>query len=290
MNASTSAPSAACCPDRSASGSRNRVGAVPAQIRHEHAEARLDEKGDDLDVAVDVVGIAVQQHDRLGGRVAGIDVGDGELARGDRRVGRDAGTWSSFLQPSRRTSGGARRIAAPPASGDDGLRQAGHVRLGRIDDARRRRHPAADTEMACEAPAISRVPRDAARSAPARCTATGMFRSSSPNTNHDGMSFHAGRSRRERLRQRRLGDGSLRRRHQRGLRLRHVRRELVVEARPAGSRTRRRPMPRDTPRARRRACCRARSWTGRRRSGRSRARTRRRRRGRRRTCSRMRPP
>src|ERR687898_1235066 len=38
----------------------------------------------------------------------------------------------------------------------------------------------------------SRVPLEPARSARNRCNVTGMFRSSSPNTNHDGRCLHAG--------------------------------------------------------------------------------------------------
>src|SRR5690606_21571839 len=49
-----------------------------------------------------------------------------------------------------------------------------------------------DTTAACDAPAISRVPRDAVRSPPARNTATGMLRSWSPYTCQEGMLFHAG--------------------------------------------------------------------------------------------------
>lgn len=49
-----------------------------------------------------------------------------------------------------------------------------------------------ETLMAWDAPASSLVPREPARSAPARCTAAGMFRSYSPKTNHEGVSFHAG--------------------------------------------------------------------------------------------------
>src|SRR5918995_2338123 len=49
-----------------------------------------------------------------------------------------------------------------------------------------------DTLSACDAPGTSRVPLELARSARNRCNVTGMFRSSSPSTNHDGRCFHAG--------------------------------------------------------------------------------------------------
>src|SRR5690606_7780006 len=51
-----------------------------------------------------------------------------------------------------------------------------------------------ETLMACDAPAISRTVWAPARSAPARSTAAGMLRSSSPNTCQDGVSFQAGRA------------------------------------------------------------------------------------------------
>ena len=43
-----------------------------------------------------------------------------------------------------------------------------------------------------DAPSISTTSRAPARSADQRWAATGMFLSSSPNTNHDGTDFHAG--------------------------------------------------------------------------------------------------
>ena len=49
-----------------------------------------------------------------------------------------------------------------------------------------------DTLSACEAPAISRVPFAFARFAMKRWSSAGMMRSFSPNTNHEGIVFHAG--------------------------------------------------------------------------------------------------
>jgi len=49
-----------------------------------------------------------------------------------------------------------------------------------------------ETLRACDAPAISRDALAPARSAMNRWRATGMFRSWSPNTNHDGRWRHAG--------------------------------------------------------------------------------------------------
>ena len=48
--------------------------------------------------------------------------------------------------------------------------------------------------MACEAPAIAIVRCERARSAMKWWRAGGMMRSSSPNRNQDGTSFHSGRS------------------------------------------------------------------------------------------------
>jgi hypothetical protein len=54
---------------------------------------------------------------------------------------------------------------------------------------------ACETPTAWEVPSISTTSRAPARSAMKRCAVTGMFLSSSPNTNHEGIDFQRRRPR-----------------------------------------------------------------------------------------------
>lgn len=119
---------------------------------HEDTESDLDQERDHLDVAVDVVREPVEQDDRLGGRVAGVHISDVEFACGDG--------------PRRQRGQGHRDhpMASRPATD---ARAASAIAVAIMAGC--------ETGVACEAPAISVVPRDAARSAPARSTSTGMF-------------------------------------------------------------------------------------------------------------------
>jgi hypothetical protein len=56
---------------------------VPSEVGHDDPQTGIGEHRDDVDVAVDVVGIAVQQHHNLAVARTGLEVGDLEPLRAD---------------------------------------------------------------------------------------------------------------------------------------------------------------------------------------------------------------
>ncbi|WP_373684519.1 hypothetical protein [Ramlibacter montanisoli] len=96
--------------------------AVPAQVRHDHpAPARGEDVGR-VDVAVEVVGIAVHQQHRDALARAGLEVADVQFARADLPDLRRRTRGRACLRPG---GAGAGQRQRPRDGGDRGAREEG---------------------------------------------------------------------------------------------------------------------------------------------------------------------